>query len=1056
MKIFIVMLLTLCCQMTLLGQSTRIIEGQVKAGPDQELIPGVSVLIKGTAIGTVSDSEGKFRINVPQEYSQLVISFLGFKTKEIELTGSESFLDISLETLDMDLDEVQVMATGYQEIPRERANGSFVTLDRDLVNRRISTNILDRLEDVTPGLIFNRVGSATEPISIRGRSTINANAQPLIVVDNFPYDGPIENINPNDVESITVLKDASAASIWGARAGNGVIVITTKRAKEGQNLRVSFNANTTVTELPDLYYDPKMSIASFIDLERELFDRGLFNSSINSNNKPRVSPSVEALLKARNGQITRAEAESLLEQYKQQDVRRDLLNYYYRPAVNQQYSLSLSGSSPNHRHNLAIGYDRNQSQVVGNGNSRFSLTKNDDWNLLNGKLELGTGIYWVQGNSSSSTELPPSFIYDQLAGPNGEPLTITRTYSERYISSISNQRPELLDWTFVPLNEIGMLDDRSKSSDLRLNANLGYRIIPSLKAEVKYQYWTNNSQTKNHSPKESFFVRDLINQFSEFDAEGNITRHIPIGGILDLQNGRGESHSLRGMLSYNESIGKGTLNAIAGFEGKMLSSTSDGMRYFGYDDELGISVPVDPLTRFRRLHNNSLGSIPASQTHSGIADRFISYFINASYQLDTRFNFSASARKDQSNLFGVNANQRGVPLWSIGGGYTLSEEKWYKFEAIPYLRVRLTYGYNGNVDKSTSAFTTARYFVSASSIIPNLPSAAIINPPNPNLSWEKIQITNLALDFGSKNSRVSGSLEFYQKNGEDLIGDIEVPSSTGVYNFRGNFANTSTFGYDFNLSTQNIDRGFPWKTDFFWSYVREKVTRYDFTTAPSNYINSGGVFPFVGRPLFGVYGYEWAGLNPENGNPLGIIDGQPSEDYREILNSATPESLQYAGPGRPVHFGSIRNTFSWKGLELSANISFRMGYFYRRTSVNYNSIYQGAFDHADYDQRWREPGDELITQVPSMPSAQNAFRNTFYLGSAGLIGRGDHIRLQDIRLAYSFSGLNGLPQSLRNIQAYVYANNIGLLWKATEDAFDPDFRTSRPLRSIAMGINWNF
>lgn len=1043
--------------MPLMAQTGYTVSGVVTSEKDNMALPGVSILIKGSTSGTVTDENGKYRLAVPSASGTLVFSYLGFTTKEVALTSGRTVMDVSLAPLDMELTQVEVLATGYQEIPRERANGSFVGIDNELVNRRVSTGILERLEDVTPGLIFNREGEEFEAISIRGRSTIYANAQPLIVVDNFPYDGPIENINPNDVESMTVLKDAAAASIWGARAGNGVIVITTKRAKAGQSFRVSINANTTVAEKPDLFYNPKMEVSSLVDLHRELFERGNFNSNINSNNKPRVAPAVEVLLKARNGEISQAEADRILESFKSRDFRHDLDRYFYQPSVNQQYALNLSGAGNVHQYNFALGYDANSTEVVGNSNNRITLTQNNQWKLLNNRLDLGAGIYWVQSSNNTTTELAQGWIYDRMTDEEGNPIAIGRSYSDRYINSIEAERPDLLNWRYVPLDEIGLLDNRTRANDLRLNANIGYELFPGFKAEVRYQYWNNQAETRNHSPQEAFFVRDLINQFSEFNQAGLLTRRIPLGGILDHSTGRGDSHSLRAMLSYEKLTKTGNrVNAIGGYEVKSLTSYQDAMRYFGYDDQLGLSSAIDPTTRFRRLFNNSLATIPANQSHSGTVDRFISYFANASYQMDTRFNVSASARKDQSNLFGVNANQRGVPLWSIGGGYTLSEEKWYKFDALPYLRLRMTYGYNGNVDKRVSAYTTARYSISPSSTIPNLPIAAIMSPPNPNLGWEKIRNTNLGLDFGSKNGKISGTLEFYQKSGKDLIGDIEVPASTGFFNFRGNFANTSTVGYDLNINALMIDREVKWRTDFLWSFVREKVTRYDFILPPANFFNTSGINPYVGRPLFGVYGYPWAGLNPENGNPMGFLDGIPSEDHRGILTSITPATLHYAGPGRPVHFGSLRNTVSWKGFEFSANISFRLGYYYRRSSVSYSNILTGTFEHADYDRRWRERGDELVTSVPSMPSVPNSFRDAFYLNSEVLIERGDHIRLQDVRLAYSFrqSGLAG--GIFRNLSMYSYVNNLGILWKATSDELDPDFRTTLPRRSIAFGVNWNF
>ncbi|WP_332914457.1 hypothetical protein [Algoriphagus boritolerans] len=326
------------------------------------------------------------------------------------------------------------------------------------------------------------------------------------MVDNFPYDGPIENINPNDVESMTVLKDAAAASIWGARAGNGVIVITTKRAKAGQSFRVSFNANTTVLKSRTFFYNPKMEVSSLVDLHRELFERGNFNSNINSNNKPRVAPAVEVLLKARNGEISQSEADQLLEGFKSRDFRNDLDRYFYQPSVNQQYALNLSGSGNVHQYNFALGYDANSSEVVGNSNNRITLTQNNQWKLLENRLELGAGIYWVQSNNNTTTDLAQGWIYDRMTDEEGNPLAISRSYSDRYINSIEAERADLLNWRYVPLDEIGLLDNRSRTNDLRLNANIGYQLFPGFKAEVRYQYWNNQVETRNHSPQETFFL----------------------------------------------------------------------------------------------------------------------------------------------------------------------------------------------------------------------------------------------------------------------------------------------------------------------------------------------------------------------------------------------------------------------------------------------------------------------------------------------------------------------------------------------------------------------
>ncbi|MEP1956545.1 MAG: SusC/RagA family TonB-linked outer membrane protein, partial [Algoriphagus sp.] len=246
------------------------------------------------------------------------------------------------------------------------------------------------------------------------------------------------------------------------------------------------------------------------------------------------------------------------------------------------------------------------------------------------------------------------------------------------------------------------------------------------------------------------------------------------------------------------------------------------------------------------------------------------------------------------------------------------------------------------------------------------------------------------------------------------------------------------------------------------SGIKEKVTSYEDEINVSNLLNygitglGGTYFPIEGRPLFGVYSLPWMGLNHETGDPVGLLDGEASEEYREIINGATLESLVYHGPARPTIFGSFRNSLSFQGFSLSANISYRFGYYFRRSSVQYESILQGRGGHSDYALRWQEVGDELITQVPSTPEARDAFRDQFYRSSSVLVEKGDHIRLQDIRLGYKISTTSKRAGIFNNAEFYLYANNLGIIWKATDTDWDPDFGTFKPRKSIAVGVQLDF
>jgi len=1066
-KLLLMWLLLLWIAGSLHAQNSpgKTVKGRIISAEDRNPLPGAAIVLKGTTRGTVTDSDGMFSIVVPAAGNPvLILSFVGFVSREVLPESLDSDLTtIELTPDNIQLSTVDILSTGYQQIPRERATGAFAALDETLITRRVSSGILDRLEDVTPGLIFNRDRSTTNDISIRGTSTIFAESRPLIVVDQFPYDGPIESLNPNDVESITVLKDAAAASIWGARAGNGVIVITTKSGKIGEKPRISFTSNFTGFQVTDPYYLPEISSPDLVKVEKDMFSRGIYTARENSRNLPLLSPAVETLILLRDGKISQQEADQRLAAFSAHNYRDELSDYYYRPAFQQQYAFGIRGGLDRYRYSLSLGYDHNLSGIEGNDNSRWTLNLKNDWNLMRDRLQIKTGLYLGSGKNNQRTSLPQGLAapYVRLADLDGTPGVLARSYREPFLDQAESKG--LLNWKYFPLSELGNETNERDYLDLRANLNISYSILEGWTLDALYQYWNNTARSWEMQTENSFYTRDLINTFTQIGTDGTQTLAIPRGSVADLGESRSQSNHLRLQSAFSRTFSqRHELAAIAGFEIKSSDYETNSGRYYGYDDELGASLGVDYVTRFRRYHNNSLTNIPYRGTHTGTADRFLSYYANASYTLDKKYTISASARKDASNLFGVESNQRGVPLWSLGGSWNLSEEEFYNVDWMPYLRLRTTFGYNGNIDRSVSAYTTAYLLPGNFNSLTRLPSYAIQNPPNPELRWEKIKIANLALDFETRDGGLSGSIDYYFKQGLDLIGDQPFPSSTGVSLFRGNFADTQTQGLDLMLRYRILDKGIRWTQTLIFNWLKEEVTAYDVQALPVQYTGYGsggaGTFPtpLKGYPLFSVFAYPWAGLDAANGNPLGLFEGQPSTDYNAIINSTPVGDLIYMGPARPNFFGSWMNTASWKGWSLSANISYRMGYFLRRQPLVYNSLYQGGTIHGDYAKRWQKPGDELLTQVPSFPQSQVSNRDNFYNRSEEMVVPGDHIRLQDIRLAYSLSDSKILGIPLAGLELYGYANNLGILWKKTDEFIDPDYRTSQALTSFSFGLKADF
>jgi TonB-linked SusC/RagA family outer membrane protein len=1044
------------------GKSLTNIKGKI-LNEQGDPIPGATITIKNKRQQTSTNENGEFKLNGVDEIElNIIVSSVNYESEEVNWQG-EPELNVRLKQHVSELNKVQVVSTGYQKITKDKTPGSFVKIDNELLNRRVSTNIIDRLEGITSGLVFNKnvnAGTNQTNIAIRGRSTIYANANPLIVVDNFPYTGDINNINPNDVESITVLKDADAASIWGPYAGNGVIVITTKKGRYNQPLKLSVNSNVTIGQKPDLYFKPILNSSDFIDVEKYLFINGFYTLKESNLTRPALSPVVEILIKERDSLITPDDAEQQLDVLRGQDTRKDLKKYFYRTSVNQQYSVSASGGSANNNYYLSLGYDKNLDNLVRNGYDRLTLTANNSFSWLKKKLELNTGIIYTEGkvqNNNSGTNA--AYPYLKLVDENGNATTVPADLRQAFKDSVIKSNSYLLDWNYRPFDELRLNNNTSKTTDYRINADVKYAILQGLNATVLYQYNKGFVDGENFYSQQTYYTRNLINQYTELDTNGQPIRHIPLGGILDQNTVQYETHNVRAQLNYNTGWYNRNhtkyhqLTALTGAEVRGTKTYLDGLRTYGYHESLANLSPIDYENQFPLYQSPAvIKKIEYRNSSRSQADNFVSYYLNAKYIFQRRYILSASIRKDESNLFGVKTNQKGVPLWSLGASWELNQEHFYKLGWLPFLKLRVTNGYKGNVDRTVSAFTTAG--VDAANIY-NVLSASIDNPPNPSLRWEKNHMINLGIDFATKNSIIEGSLEYYTRRGIDLISNSPLDPTTGVTQFRGNTADMKGKGVDIMLRSKNINKQFKWVSTFLFSYTADKVTNYKVQqSAVWYYCDPQYISPIKDKPLYSIFSLKWMGLEPKTGDPQGYLNKAISNNYSAIINSSDLSDLIYRGPANPVYFGSLRNNFSYKQVELSFAITWKMGYYFRRPSINYYNLFYGPTQgHPDYQQRWQKPGDENYTSVPSITRNESVYRSNFYSYSDVLVEKGDHIRLQDIQLSYQLNKneIRWLP--MNQFRIYMYANNLGILWKANQYGIDPDYISGAiPPRAFAAGL----
>ncbi len=1042
------------------------ISGLVVSAHNNEPIEGVTVKTLQTGIATATNQKGIFNIRLQyndsisighSSYSGVVLPAALFATQTTYV--------VSLQQKISALQEVTVN-TGLQLLPKERSTGSFEHISEQRLNEQVGATVLNRLEAVANGLYFDkkRAGTGTG-IVVRGLSSIQGPKEPLIILDNFPYDGNLNNINPNDVESITILKDAAAASIWGSRAGNGVIVITTKKGKLSQPLSITLNNNITFIRSPDLYYQQQISSSDFIDVESFLYSKGFYNSRINGAAKAALSPVVELLIKKSNGSLPAAEADALIDAFRQQDTRHDFDQYMYQTAVNRQHAISLNAGTNKMSWNFSAGLDQNINNQDATYN-RLNL-KADSRFVLTKKLDLSAGVFYTSsqsqsgkpgyGDVSTSTgKLPPYILF---ADENGNALPVMRTYRQAYLDTVGRGR--LLNWNYYPLEDHEHTNTEIALQQTIANIGLHYKILKGLQATMSYQYQQQQTDNNLLQTAASYFTRNITNSYSVLNqTTGVVTYRVPRGAILDQAAAIQKGYNWRTQLNYNKNWKNNKLFAIAGADVKSVTTTSNSYRIYGYNPDLLTITPVDYAAFFPNYVTKSTSQIPNGLGLNETTIRFLSVYANVSHTLLNKYTVSASVRNDASNLFGINTNQKWTPLWSAGAAWDVLKEKGIKLPAFSQLKLRTTYGVSGNADPSRAAVTTIVY--SSTNPYTLYPRARIEQFKNADLRWEKTAMWNIGLDWALDNGRLKGSIEYYRKKGTDLFGSTAVDyTAVPASNLVKNTASMKGSGWDIELNSRNTTGMVKWETNMNLAFNKDAVTNFFLASQNgSAFVGNGmSISAAGGKPVYALYSYRSAGLDPLTGDPRGYVSDSISKDYNVLNGAGTQFSdLVYHGRALPSVFGSMGNTLSWKKFSLTARIMYKFGYYFRGRALSYNLLFTAANGEAEFANRWQQPGDELRTNVPSVIYPNNTNRDRFYVNSTSSVFKGDHVRFQYLTLNYQPDLTRLFSNRIKGADIYISCNNLGLIWKANKAGIDPDYRNTDLLPGIStsVGIKLNF
>ena len=1058
---------------------------------NEQGLPGVNIAVKGTNKGAITDFNGTFLIDAGLD-DILVFTYVGYKTKEVTIT--ELLLKhfyITLEPGVNQLEEVVVVSTGYQKISKERSAGSFSTANINTVqNRPVNGNLLQTLDGQIPGLVINSAPNATlNPILIRGLTTIGTtdrvngiydgsgtNRSPLFVLDGIPIDD-ISLIDAQDVESVNVLKDATAASIWGSRAANGVIVITTKKGKYRDKIKVAYDGYYNFIGKPDLDYIPLLNSQQFIEGARLGFDPVSvpWEQAIAFSGTSRGLPPHEIIFYDQHrGLITEAEATTRLNELAAINNSKHIRDLIYRNALIENHALSLSGGGKKYTFYGSFSYNNFVSNSPGEKDDTFRINLRQDINLnKNIQVYLITNLSNNNTETKRNPELTNRYIsannrftpYQLLRDANGNNLSVSYLRGISDPTRIDFENRSRINLEYNPLDEFNRGYTENKLFNSRITAGINIKLFDGLRFEGTYNYTNSNSKEKNFDSEDSYLVRRRVAEFTVADTPADDPfYHLPeSGGRYRVDNRIGKDWTVRNQFIFDKgwNDNKHQLTVLLGQEASERVFEANRDIVWGWNEDLLLNRDVDipALTEgientvipnvgtISRLGRSDIGFIQTENT-----TRITSYYTNAAYTLGGKYTLNGSWRIDESNLFGVDKSAQNRPVWSFGVNWQLHKENF--MQNIPWLdrlSLRVTSGITGNAPSPGTAASEDIIRFYTTSWVHNNQAAFISSVGNRKLTWERTKNFNIGLDFSIFN-KIRGSFDVYNKKTSDLLGLLDTNNFTGYSGVLGNVGRMSNKGIELSLTSTNINNNnFSWESSLVLAHNKNLITKLN-TPTP---IVSGDRLIFEqyieGHPAYSVFAYRFAGLDAMGDPQIELADGTVTKEF----NKATLEDIINVGSSQPLWSGGFSNTFKYKNVSLMANAIFNLGHVMRKP--NYWK-FTGPWDEnvsTDFLNRWQNPGDENSTNIPSYVPIVN---ESISRRNVGYFSRGDinvvsasYIKLRDITLSY------GLPDNIIRkikmdaLKLRLTANNI-MLWTANKDDIDPEFQGEIPF----MQNTWTF
>ncbi|WEK20565.1 MAG: SusC/RagA family TonB-linked outer membrane protein [Candidatus Pedobacter colombiensis] len=1019
-------------------QLTIEIKGKVVDERGQEF-PGVSVKLKGTRVTVATDNSGQFKITVPDNNAVLVFSYVGYNPIE-ETVKQRTTINVKMVPAESALNDVVI--TGYQSLNKKTLTASITTIQLKDLETVYQPNIDKLLQGQVPGLtVMSTSGApgAVPQIRIRGTSTISGNVQPLWVVDGIILDDAVNasvddiltnrnliasgigGINVDDIESISVLKDAAATAIYGTKAANGVIVITSKKGVSGKT-RINYNSGFSLAERPRIEDAYMMNSKERIDVNIEMISKGILNaSSPKAGDYGTVSDFERYFIDVNDRKISWSDFQSKVNGL--EEVNTDWFKYLFRNAFTQRHSLNISGGNERTTFYASGSYLNDQATAKGVGQKTYTGSLKVNTRFGN-NIRLGLSL---DVNARDNTSF---FATDSRENPYEWAIYTTRAqhafdengdYSHLYYNS--------LKYNFLENREQSWRN--SRNFGMRGNVDFEWKLLKDLTYSSLFSYTKQNTTDIDIATEDSYFVRARKKDVYQIVNSVGIPLWLD-GGYRQDKNSYNGSITFRNQLTYNPVFNHvHYLNVMAGQEIRTSKFEDQITKVYGYAHDRGHQqVPQFDLMR-------SLGLPYWTENLNETAA--VSYFGVASYTYDNRYSISLNARTDGSNRFGLKTNQLFQPLWAVGLNYQLKEESFLRDKDwLSYLTLRGSYGSQGNV--ASQAYSDLVANIGKLDLINKEGYLVITAPKNPTLKWEMNYTTNAALEFGFWKRRLTGSLEYYNKKAVDLLGSKEVSQVTGFNTVQVNWASMRNSGVEFSLSSINVDsKSFRWSTNINFGYNKNEVLEVysvpgvaDLTNAQRSNYSAAAV---VGKPINGLWSYRYAGLNKD-----GRAAFYTQKDGQKVLyGMKSVDGLTYSGTTMPIAQGGFTNTFTYKKFTLSGLFIGSFGNVIRLRNISLGNVgYPEATQNMskEWVDRWRQPGDELKTDIPTLEkdpfdlaiSGATPYNGTMYDNSDLRTVKGDFVRLQNLSLSYDLFSPKLRANGIQNIRFMLQGNNL-YTWK---------------------------